>query len=138
MSQLQLLKTWYETLSEESLQDIDKLYAQDAYFKDPFNELNGIDKVHSIFEHMFQNTEESKFIFKETIEQGDSAFLVWDYELVIKGQRYTIHGSSHIKWSDGKVTYHRDYWDVGEELLLKIPIIKSIYNKFRMKFSVME
>ena len=28
---------WYETLSKESLLDIDNYYASQAFFKDPFN-----------------------------------------------------------------------------------------------------
>ncbi|GIT03869.1 MAG: hypothetical protein CM1200mP28_11280 [Deltaproteobacteria bacterium] len=29
-----------------------------------------------------------------------------------------------------------DYWDVGEELLLKIPLIKSLYGFFQNKLAL--
>ncbi len=48
-----------------------------------------------------------------------------------------IHGSSHLKLNyEEKIVYHRDYWDVGEELLLKIPLIKSLYGFFQNKLSL--
>ena len=35
-----------------------------------------------------------------------------------------IHGVSHLRFDDeGKVTYHRDYRDTGEELYAKLPLI---------------
>lgn len=35
-----------------------------------------------------------------------------------------IHGISHLRFDDdGKVNNHRDYWDTGEELYAKLPLI---------------
>lgn len=35
-----------------------------------------------------------------------------------------IRGVSHLRFGeDGKVIYHRDYWDTGEELYAKLPLI---------------
>lgn len=130
------LKEWFENLTPQSLENIDQFYGERAYFKDPFNELEGIDNVKHIFVHMFESTEKSKFTFIDIIENPGSCFITWDYELVLKGSEYKIHGSSHLKFDHGKIIYHRDYWDVGEELLLKVPIIKSLYGSFRKKFSI--
>ena len=39
-------------------------------------------------------------------------------------QQQIIRGVSHLRFGDdGKVTYHRDYWDTGEELYGKLPLI---------------
>jgi hypothetical protein len=38
-----------------------------------------------------------------------------------------IRGASHIRFAaDGRACYHRDYWDVAEELYEKLPLIGSV------------
>jgi hypothetical protein len=108
-----------------------------VYFKDPFNEFNGLDKLNLIFSHMFKNLTNPHFVFIDIVESNDSSYLTWDFIFQVKGREMKIHGGSLLKWGeDGKVVYHRDYWDVGEELLMKIPMIKSIYKAFRNKLTV--
>ena len=35
-----------------------------------------------------------------------------------------IHGASHRRFAtDGRVVYHRGYWDVAEELYEKLPVL---------------
>jgi hypothetical protein len=57
--------------------------------------------------------------------------------LSIKGTEHKIHGSSHLKYNgESKIVYHRDYWDVGEEILLNIPFIKIMYSYFQKKMAL--
>jgi hypothetical protein len=38
-----------------------------------------------------------------------------------------IRGASHVRFaSDGRVAYHRDYWDAAEELYEKLPVVGSL------------
>lgn len=137
MEAFQKIITWYESLTQESLDQIHQLYSNDAFFKDPFNELTGIENIKKVFEHMFKEMQSPHFVFKEQIVSENKAFLVWDFNFILKGRPYSIHGGSHLTInSDGKVSYHRDYWDTGEELLAKIPILKIIYNQLRKKLGV--
>lgn len=138
---LDALKSWYENMQPSSLREMELFYGEDCYFKDPFNELNGLENVKKIFSHMFDNLEEPRFHFIEAFEQGQSAFLTWDFTFKFQGkkaaQQYKIHGSSHLKFdASGKVVYHRDYWDVGEEVLAKIPLVKTLYGMLCSKLSV--
>lgn len=128
---------WYEQLTPESVREITKYYTDDAFFKDPFNELNGVGNIQKIFEHMFDNLESPRFIFIDKIEGPQSMFLTWDFKFSLKSREFSIHGSSHLKFDDSnKINYHRDYWDVGEELLMHIPVIKKIYSMFRSKLAI--
>jgi hypothetical protein len=65
------------------------------------------------------------------IEQGDEAFLAWNFEFRIK--RYQpektqiIRGGSHLRWdANSKVAFHRDYWDAAEELYEKLPVLGGL------------
>jgi hypothetical protein len=44
----------------------------------------------------------------------------------------TIHGVSHIRFdASGKVNYHRDYWDTGEELYAKVPVLGWLIRRLK-------
>ena len=130
------LRDWYKNLKIEDLQQLNLYYADNVFFKDPFNEVVGIDKMENIFLHMFKTLSNPHFVFIDVIENDDSAFLTWDFIFHIKNRQFKIHGSSHLKYdSQNKIIYHRDYWDVGEELLLKIPVLSSLYRIFSKKLA---
>lgn len=134
MKSIAAIYTWYESLTKESVENINDLYVEHAFFKDPFNEVKGRDKIKHIFNDMFDKLENPRFVFIDKIEQGNQVFVTWDFIFSANKKIYTIHGSSHLKLNDDlMITYHRDYWDVGEELLLKIPLIKNIYGALRKK-----
>jgi len=139
LSNLKDLKIWYENLKKSTLDQIENFYDANVYFKDPFNEIKGRDKLRKIFYHMFENFENPNFVFIDTMENDDEAFLTWDFYLKLNGIEYKIHGSSYLKYNKEKtIYYHRDYWDVGEEVLLNVPFVRSFYGYFRKKLALPE
>ena len=121
---------FFESISQENTVDLKQIYTEDVFFKDPFNEVNGIQHVITIFDHMFHQLDEPRFVVTTHVSQGDQAFLTWDF--LFKMKRFNrneqcIRGASHIRFAaDGRVSYHRDYWDVAEELYEKLPLIGSV------------
>ena len=121
---------FFESISQENTIDLKQIYTEDVFFKDPFNEVNGIQHVITIFDHMFHQLDQPRFVVTTHVSQGDQAFLTWDF--LFKMKRFNrneqcIRGASHIRFAaDGRVSYHRDYWDVAEELYEKLPLIGSV------------
>ena len=116
----------FEHITEDKVDLLAEVYTEDAIFKDPFNEVSGHAGILRIFRHMYKRVEGAKFVVTNKILQDDNAFIVWDFQFSLKGQQICqhIHGSSHIKFAhDGKVYYHRDYWDAAAELYEKIPVL---------------
>ena len=137
MNNIKELTKWYENLKEGSLDEIDLFYDENVFFKDPFNEFNGRDKLMKVFAHKFENLGNAHFVILDSIENSEGAFLTWDFYLEFKGRGHKIHGSSHLKYNkENRIVYHRDYWDVGEEILLKIPFIKIIYSYIQKKMAL--
>lgn len=129
------LKTWYADLTPESLTAIDQFYTDDAFFKDPFNEVKDRTSICMIFEHMFRTTENPRFEFIETITQHDQAFLSWCFRFALNGKQYEVMGASHLKFDEsGRICMHRDYWDPAEELWQKIPVLGALIRWLRNKF----
>ena len=121
---------FFESISQENTVDLKQIYTEDVFFKDPFNEVNDIQHVITIFDHMFHQLDQPRFVVTTHVSQGDQAFLTWDF--LFKMKRFNrneqcIRGASHIRFAaDGRVSYHRDYWDVAEELYEKLPLIGSV------------
>ena len=137
MNSLREFKEWFINLNESTLDIIASYYDENVFFKDPFNEFNGREKLKKLFIHMFNTLKNPHFIFIDTIENSGEIFVTWDLIFSYKEKLFKIHGSSHLKLNDEeKIVYHRDYWDVGEEILLKIPLIKRLYRFFQSKLAM--
>jgi steroid delta-isomerase len=127
---LDRLAHYYQTLDRPALARLDQLYAQDAFFKDPFNEVRGLAAIRRIFEHMFDQVDAPRFVVTTKVVQDSEAFLVWEMHFRMKRQALTeqcIRGASHLRFgADGLVEHHRDYWDAAEELYEKLPLLGSL------------
>lgn len=128
---VQRLVSFFEQLQPQDLQRLAELYAPDARFKDPFNEVQGLNAIERIFAHMFEALDTPHFIVTERIVQGRQCFLVWDFRFRMR--RFdtttwqTVRGSTHLVFNDdGLVTMHRDYWDAAEELYEKLPLLGGL------------
>ena len=53
--------------NESTLDDIVSYYDENVFFKDPFNEFNGREKLKKLFIHMFITFKNPHFVFIDTI-----------------------------------------------------------------------
>ena len=53
MNSLREFKEWFINLNESTLDNIVTYYDENVFFKDPFNEFNGREKLKKLFIHMF-------------------------------------------------------------------------------------
>ena len=133
---LDRLADFYEILSLATLHQLDVLYAAEARFKDPFNEVLGVVAIRRIFEHMFESVDAPRFVVTARIVDGDQAMLGWDFHLRLRGRDIVVRGVSHLRFNvDGKVVLHRDYWDPAEDLYAHLPLIGSLMCALRRKLS---
>ena len=131
---------YFESITAAAVSQLRDFYAADAYFKDPFNEVYKVQQIEQIFAHMFGPLSEPRFIVHTRIEQGDEAFLTWDFRLRIKKYKpeveQFIRGGSHLRFdAQNKVCYHRDYWDAAEELYEKLPLIGGLMRLMKRRMA---
>lgn len=137
MKPLEKLVSWYENLSPETLDEITAIYASEARFRDPFNDVEGVEAIRAIFAHMFATTEAPAFVVSERFEDGARAVLLWRFTFGLHGRLYEIDGASHLIFNEaGQVIAHRDYWDSSEELLQKLPVIGAPLRWLKRRFAV--
>ena len=133
---LDRLIRFYEELTPESATRFADFYAENAYFKDPFNEVSGVAAIQRIFTHMFRQVADPRFIVTERLGDAKSAMLVWEFRFRLQrwgsDKEEHIRGVSHLRFDNGdKVIYHRDYWDAAEELYAKLPVLSRIMRWLR-------
>jgi len=121
---------FFDHIAVDSVHRLAELYTEDAYFKDPFNEVRGIEKITPIFTHMFTQVDAPRFVVTGSVLQDDQAFLTWDFLFRMKrfsAEEQCIRGATHIRFADdGRVAFHRDYWDAAEELYEKLPVLGAL------------
>ena len=137
---LEQLIDFYQNLTPAGVSQFGEYYAVDAYFKDPFNEVCGVEAIQRIFVHLFSQVGEPRFLVTETLVDSKGAMLVWAFYYRVslwgRGEAQVMHGVSHLRFTpEGKVSYHRDYWDTGEELYMKLPGLGSLIRCLRRKLA---
>jgi steroid Delta-isomerase len=121
----------FEALTPADVARLPEYYADDARFKDPFNEVVGTTAIRRVFEHMYVALDAPRFVVRDIVAEGDQCFLTWDF--LFRFRRFspdvtqTVRGGSHLVFAgDGRITLHRDYWDAAEELYEKLPAVGAV------------
>ncbi len=122
---------FFETLTPAGVERFDAFYTEDACFKDPFQEVRGLPAIRQIFRHMYASLHEPRFVVTGRVSDGDQLMLTWDFHFRFRNfrpdQPQTIRGASHLRLAhDGRIRYHRDYWDAAEELYEKLPLVGGL------------
>ena len=130
--------TLFEGMRPEDVAGLAAWYTADAWFKDPFNEVRGLAQVQRIYRHMFDALEAPRFVVRTRIVQGDECFLAWEFHFAFRswrrGQPQLVRGSSHLKLApDGRIAWHRDYWDAAEEVYEKLPVLGPLMRRLKRR-----
>ena len=132
-------KRLFENLSIQAVEeDFLQVFSTDAYFKDPFNAVRGLPHLQHIFQHMFSSLHEPHFRILDLAGRDNSGFLEWQLSFKLKAQGDTllIQGVSKIEIdAQGKVCSHIDYWDTGEYVYAKVPLLGRIIGMINKRLS---
>ena len=129
---------FYESLTPTSLARLPAVYADDARFIDPFNDVSGQAAIRRVFEHMQATLHSARFEVLEATTEADRCFLLWDFHLrrTPDSAPMIIHGASRLQFAaDGRVALHRDYWDSGRELYEQLPLLGRVLRGLRRRLS---
>jgi ketosteroid isomerase-like protein len=129
---------FFETLTPDTLQHLDRIYADTARFTDPFNDVSGIADIRRVFQHMFETLDSPQFHIVLAVTEGDHAFLLWNFRFRRQGRSTAalIHGSTHLRFAaDGRIAWHRDYWDPAREVYESLPLLGAVMRWLRRRLS---
>ncbi len=132
------IAVFFETLTPQSVERFPEFYTEDAYFKDPFNEVRGLLPIQRIFRHMYVNLHEPRFVVTARLVEGEQVLLTWDFHFRFRNfksnELQTIRGATHLRLAhDGRIRSHRDYWDAAEELYEKLPVVGGLMRWLKQR-----
>ncbi len=140
MDQQAKIKYVFDNLRADNIVILDNFYAKDTTFIDPLGTHKGIQSVKDYYKNLYQNVKSIKFTYKDLVTNGNTHVLLWTMTLSAEGLNggtpITLEGNSYIVFNDsGLVSYHRDYFDMGEFIYEHIPVmgwtIKQVKKRLR-------
>lgn len=133
---IEAIVDFFQRLSPDMVDSLSLLYADDALFKDPFNEVRGVDAIIRIFRHMFEQVDHPRFEITTRIVEGDQAMLGWVFRFEMRRRPIEIRGVTHLVFDTyGRIIVHRDYWDAAEELYAKLPVLGGLMRWLATRLS---
>ena len=133
----QRYRTYLETLTFEDIDRLSEFAADDIRFKDPFNEVRGIEAMERVLRHMFRLISGIRFSIRHIAVDGEYCMMEWRFEGKLHWFDVDFEGTSVVRFgSDGKVLSHTDYWDAGRAFYEKLPIIGIVFGFLRRAVAI--
>lgn len=130
--------TFLDGLQPDQLDQLRAHCTPDIHFHDPFNNVHSVDAYIAIMKETYETMSDIRFEVLETFWSSDGAIVKWNfYFRMAKGrEREMITGVSEIRDDGaGKISAHIDYWDSGERIYAKIPMIGFFIRLIRNRIS---
>jgi len=131
--------SFYESLTPESVGQLDELCAPDVRFRDPFNDVTGIAAYRAILAGMFEHLSAPNFEVGDRALSGRVAYLRWTFTFTPKkgGVPWRIEGMSEVHFDQrGRVAVHLDHWDSGSQFYGRLPLLRSLIGFVRRRLAV--
>jgi len=131
------IQRFFEHLAPGDLASLSDWYTEHAYFKDPFNEVLGVEAIRRVYQHMFDTLQQPRFVVTQRIGSDAEWVLVWEFHFALaalgRGAQ-VIRGVSQLRFAvDGRIESHRDYWDAAEEFYAKVPVLGGFMRWLQRK-----
>jgi hypothetical protein len=117
----------YTTYTEDNVRrHVRDLYAQDAYYRDSFTEMQGIDNIEAYLiqgTHIMHNL---TFDLQDIAVHDGNYYFRWITRFSQKRQKDEVThlpGMSHVRFNkEGRIVFHQDFWDAGV-IYEKLPVV---------------
>ncbi|WP_428773442.1 nuclear transport factor 2 family protein [Vibrio sp.] len=127
----------YQQLDDSKLHTLEKVYHPNVVFEDAAHRIEGWPALNAYLANLYQNVQQCQFDIHHSQQEGDTGFVTWTMHLqhprLNNGRVVQVQGVSHLMFSDGKVIYHRDYFDLGEMLYENLPLIGKLIQAIKRR-----
>lgn len=122
--------------AEELPRRVAQVYADDAFFRDGFKELQGAGEIGAYMRRGLEAVRECRFEFQSTVSEGGEHYVRWLMIVSLKRDAENVEsrtlGISHVRFNrDGQVAFQQDYWDPTDFLYRRIPLANWMIAKVR-------
>lgn len=121
---------------EAAVDRVAPFYADDVVFIDPLQTVRGREDFLAMNKRLLRRAREVRFEVGTVTAEGDHIFATWTMHLTMKAPApaMRVEGITHCTLRDGRVTLHRDYWDLLGSTMDAIPLAGRVYRAIVAKF----
>jgi len=117
----------YTTYTEDNIRShVRDLYAPNAYYRDSFTELQGIEDIEAYLIEGTHMMHDLTFDLQDVAVHDGNYYFRWITRFSLKRKKdEVIHfpGMSHVRFNtEGRIVFHQDFWDAGV-IYERLPII---------------
>lgn len=127
----------YQSLNKSNLFLLADIYHNNIIFTDPVHQVKGLNALNDYFVHLYANVSEISFKIDNFFIAEQEAALYWQmhycHNKLNRGQPISVTGHSHLRFRDGKVIYHHDYFDIGAMLYEQIPFFGGLVRLIKQR-----
>ncbi|WP_100643343.1 nuclear transport factor 2 family protein [Alteromonas facilis] len=129
---------FYQQLNVRDVSGLSNVYANDIEFIDPIGKHNGIAELTDYFNALLSGTRSCEFDIDSVDAIDEQKYVVtWQMRFESTALKtptpISVDGISIIKTNDSHVTYHRDYYDVGQMAYEHVPILGYWVRKIKRR-----
>jgi steroid Delta-isomerase len=115
---------FFQEMTAANVGRVAELYAADATFRDPINEVSGVKAIEAVMADLFRQLKNIRVVVREMHGDESAGCLVWTMYYDFRSKKRGIPGVSHFRFgADGLVTAQEDYWDASFVLYGEFPIL---------------
>lgn len=139
-ARLQQFVDFYNGLSANNIASVSRIYHPDVVFIDPVHQIKGGDALERYFAHAYARLSSCQFVPLQQLAQTDLGFISWRMRLshpaINQGHLVELDGCTELRWhQDGRIIYHRDYYDLTEMVYRHIPLLGWLTAKVKQKMA---
>lgn len=127
----------YNQLDKSNLELLAHVYGDNIVFEDPLHKIEGLPALTDYFANMYENLNQGQFDIHTSFEQNNKASVYWvmtfSHKKIKQGQPLQVSGNTYLEFENGKVIYHRDYFDAGEMIYQHLPVFSTVINLIKRR-----
>ena len=113
----------------ESADTLAPFYAPDVVFTDPMQTLRGLDPFLEMNRRYLRRARAFEMRFLDVVEDHDLLLATWTMTFALRGgPTMVVEGATRLRFHDGRVVEHRDYWDLLGSLAAMVPGLGRVYR----------
>lgn len=129
----------YGTFDENTWAKLASLYHQDAHFVDPVHDIRGHGAIEGYFKEMCESVQHCEFQLNAPVITEQKVVVSWQmiyrHKVLNSGNDIAVDGISTLTLSNGLIVEHRDYYDLGQMLYERIPVLGALIRMLRRRLA---
>ena len=109
-----------------SVEEMRRYFTDDMIFEDPLQRIEGIEEYREMNERLLKKNHDLKIEMEESAQNGPHIMFTFSLSMAPSKKRPDMRiyntGMTYVRLNEeGKIEYHRDYWDFNSMFLSAFP-----------------